>query len=109
MIKQIKALVSRVKQELGKTVVTVRVFSNCLLLYFENGATRFYSKLGLNWGSIGKVYFVPETSKEVFSQRLIEQYAPLIEWHEAYYSTNNWLYKLWLILVYNTRLAGYAL
>lgn len=57
IIKRIQDLVKTVKQELNKVVIGFRVFTNCLLLYFENGATRFYSKKGLDWGATGSMHF----------------------------------------------------
>lgn len=57
---RISNLIKTVRRELNRVVTRVRVFTNCLLLYFENGSPRFYSKKGENWGDTGSDYFVAE-------------------------------------------------
>lgn len=108
-LNNINKLYSKVLNELGKQVVGVRVFANCLLLYFEKGSCRFYSKMGLDWGSIGSLYFVSNNlHTETITNKFYEEYEALINWYEEYTNTNNIFYKLWLMLVYNIKFENYV-
>lgn len=77
LITRISKLIKTVKQELNRVVTRVRVFSNCLLLYFENGSPRFYSKKGEDWGSTGSDYFVTEVLSEMYNKMIEDALALL--------------------------------
>lgn len=103
LFKRLNILVKQVKEETGKEVVAIRVFDNCLCLYFAKGSCRFYSKQGLNWGKVGAIYFPTDTfNRNSFSKRLVEQFNNLIGWTEEYISANP-IQRLWLLTEYRIK------
>ena len=102
-LQQANQLALQIKEELGKEIVGVRVMTNCLLLYFRGGVTRFYSKKNQDWGAVGSMYFVTEGfNRESLSNRLWEQFKSLIEWTE-YWVHANVIERAFLILEYNIK------
>jgi len=102
ILDKIDKLAIKVEQEIGKKVKAVRVFTNCLCLYLENGATRFYSKMNQAWGKTGNVYFVTKNfSKDTLPKSLRREFKSLIEWTQ--YWVEGTASKLWLTLEYNIK------
>jgi hypothetical protein len=106
LLKQTNEFAREVERELGKNVVAVRVFDNSLLLYFDKGSCEFYSKSGLDWGSVGHIYFVTTNfNVDKLSARLKEQYNTLIQWTKDYVE-GNIISRFLLTLQYTTQYAG---
>lgn len=97
------ALALKIQEETGKEVIAIRVFNNCLCLYFAKGSCRFYSKQGLDWGSNNLCYFITNNfNKNKLSIRLVEQYTNLINWTEEYINSN-YIQRLWLNIEYSIK------
>ena len=102
-IKKVNKLAIRLKKEFNKRVVAIRVFTNCLCLYFQNGGTRFYSKMNQAWGKVGNIYFVTyEFNKDSVPSKLANEFHELFNWAQQW-SVANFASKLWLTLEYNLK------
>lgn len=96
-------LAKTIQEETGKEVIAIRVFTNCLCIYFAKGSCKFYSKKGLDWGSPNLCYFITTNfNKNKISNRLIEQYNNLINWTEEYINSS-YIQRLWLNLEYSIK------
>ena len=103
MFNKINDLAKRIKEELGQVVLAIRVYSNCLLLYFKSGAVRFYSKRNKDWGRVGKIFFVTVNfNPQNLSKKLREEFKELIEWTKRWVEASS-LSKLILNLEYNIK------
>lgn len=90
----------------GKKLVAAQVYANCLLLYFETGSCRFYSKKGFNWGMVGSIIFTTvEFSRKAISTKLWNRYENLIKWHEEWCYATNFIHKWGLMIEYNMKYA----
>lgn len=102
ILNRVNEFARKVKEESNKTVVAVRVFTNCLCVYFDNGATKFYSKMQQAWGNVGNVYFVTQTfNRKFLPARLVEEFRSLVEWTQ--YWVDGKSNRLWLTLEYNIK------
>jgi len=102
ILRRVNEFAHKVRENLGKKVVAVRVFTNCLCVYFENGATRFFSKMNMSWGKVGSVYFVTDYfRRESLPSKLSKEFQGLIEWTQ--YWVDGTANKLWLTLEYNIK------
>ena len=103
-LNQINKLAKEIKKELNKNLVAVRVFSNCLLLYFDKGRVRFYSKKNKDWGNVGTVFFVTENfNVDKLSKTLRKRHTELIKWTTEYVESHCDIARLWLYLQYHIR------
>jgi len=102
ILNKVNKFARQLKSKLNKKVVAVRVFTNCLCVYFDNGLTKFFSKMNQTWGNTGNIYFVTDNfQKENLPSKLIEEFYDLIQWTEYWvHGTTN---KLWLRLEYNIK------
>lgn len=92
-----------IEEESGKEVIAIRVFHNCLCMYFKKGSCKFYSKRGLDWGFTGAIYFITNKFSLVnIPQKLLEEYKNLIMWTSEYANANR-IQKLWLQLEYKIK------
>ena len=105
MFKKINKFAKQVGEELGRTITGIRVMANCLLLYFDKGSCRFYSKKGMQWGNIGTMYIVPcNFNRETITKRMWVQFEDLIKWTEQWIHAS-FTERLWLRIEYNMRFA----
>lgn len=103
MFKIVNAFALQVGEELNKEIVAIRVFNNCLVLYFTKGSCRFYSKKNIDWGNTGTCYFITNNfNRLTISKRLEEQYEFLINWTIEYINAN-YVERLWLAIEYNIK------
>lgn len=93
-----------VEEETHKEVVAIRVFTNCLCVYFTKGnGCRFYSKQTINWGKVGTCYFITNAfNKAQVPFKLTQEYTHLLNWTEEY-TFSNYLEKVWLKLEYKIK------
>jgi hypothetical protein len=97
------AWASNMQDKINKEVIAIRVFHNCLCVYFKQGSCRFFSKEGLDWGITGSIYFITNNFNiNNISTRLLEQYKSLIMW-TAEYINANYVRRLWLQLEYKIK------
>ena len=105
ILRRLNKLAEDLLEKTGRKVVAARVFTNCLCLYFENGATKFFTKKGFDWGSVGRVYFTTVNyTRKAISAKLWKEHESLIKWYEEYQSATR-VRRLWLLMEYNIRYA----
>lgn len=103
ILKAANAKAILIEKETGKEVIAIRVFHNCLCIYFTKGSCRFFSKEKLDWGFTGAIYFVTNNfHKTKLSKRLVEQYNNVINWTSEYIEAS-YVQKLWLQLEYKIK------
>jgi len=103
IFKLVNALALTISQETGKEVIAIRVFSNCLCIYFLKGSCRFCSKHSIYWGEPGNCYFTTSNFNALnASPKLKQQFGNLLTWTEEYINAN-YIQKMWLILEYNIK------
>lgn len=96
-------LSTTIEEETNREVIAIRVFHNCLCMYFKKGGCKFFSKQSKDWGVTGSVYFITNKfSLQNMTQRLLDQYTPLITWTSEYINANR-VQRLWLQLEYKIK------
>lgn len=92
-------------EKTGNRIVAVRIFSNCLCVYFDKGSCRFYSKKNFDWGKVGKIYFSTfNFERKDISKKLWEEFENLIKWYEEWKGAS-YIHRLHLLLEYNIKYA----
>lgn len=103
VFRMVNAKALNIEEEINKEVIAIRVFHNCLCIYFKKGSCKFFSKEGLDWGVTGAIYFVTNKFNiSSMSKRLVEQYESLIKW-TAEYVDASYIRRLWLQLEYKIK------
>lgn len=102
--KKLNQLAQHLLATTGRKLVAAKVFANCLLLYFEKGSCRFYSKKGFNWGNVGSIIFTTvEFCRKSISKTLWQRHETLIKWHEEWANATNFVHRWGLMIEYNMK------